>query len=342
VYECNSKRAMPTTIVIDVVICTFNRAAYLDNVLLALSVQRICSSIDWSVLVVDNASMDQTAEVVEAHRLREQLPGLRRVLEGEQGLTPARRRGVRETSAPWIAFIDDDNLLEPCWLDAIAEGIRAHPEAGGFGGRVTLEWEEPPPSVFRHFGWCFAEQHHGEAPCEIHNLVGAGMVVRRSALAECGWLERTLLADRVGKRVVSGGDVEIAQRVRSAGYPLWFIPDAVLRHRISGRRTNWRYLFRVLHGLGASGALVGALCWPGDWASWRRMAFWRSLKGLGDVFTRRGGGVVGRLAWLCHEFGFIRGVCACIAMAPKDRNALLGMARVRRPFQQSPGRGDGD
>ena len=53
-------------------------------------------------------------------------------------------------------------------------------------------------------------------------LVGAGMVVRRAAPAECGWVERPLLADRIDKRLVSGGDVEIAQRIRGAGYPLWF------------------------------------------------------------------------------------------------------------------------
>ena len=313
------------TVAIDVVICTFNRAASLDDVLSALSQQRPGTGVAWSVLVVDNASTDRTAELVEAHRSRKLLPGLRRVLETEQGLTPARRRGVRETSAPWIAFVDDDNLLEPGWLDAVADAIRLHPEAGGIGGRVTLEWEEPPPDVFKHFGWCFAEQQRGEVACEIHNLVGAGMVVRRQALAESGWLDRALLADRAGKRLFSGGDVEIAQRIRSAGYPLWFIPGAGLRHRFSGGRANWRYLFRVNHGLGASGAFVGALCWPGDWASWRRTALWQSLKGLGGALARRQG-VVGRLAWLCFAIGFARGTLACAAMSPTDRRALLGAA----------------
>jgi glucosyl-dolichyl phosphate glucuronosyltransferase len=128
---------------------------------------------------------------------------------------------VREAGAPWIAFVDDDNLVEPGWLDAIAQAARSHPHAGGIGGRVLLDWEEPPPNFVKNFGFCFAEQDSGEVACEVDSLVGAGMVVRRAALAECGWLERPLLADRIGKHLVSGGDVEIAQPIRGAGTLAW-------------------------------------------------------------------------------------------------------------------------
>ena len=131
--------ATATSVAIDVVICTYNRAANLHEALSVLAAQRASSDVIWSVLVVDNGSTDSTPDVVEAHRLRRLLPGLRRVVENELGLTPARRRGVRETSAPWIAFVDDDNLLDPGWLDAIARAIRRNPESGGIGGRVVLD-----------------------------------------------------------------------------------------------------------------------------------------------------------------------------------------------------------
>jgi GT2 family glycosyltransferase len=71
---------------IDIVICTYNRAANLDEVLSALSAQRVGSDVIWSVLVVDNASTDATAEVVEAHRFHRLLPSLRRVVESEPHL----------------------------------------------------------------------------------------------------------------------------------------------------------------------------------------------------------------------------------------------------------------
>jgi glycosyltransferase involved in cell wall biosynthesis len=314
--------AAPATVAVDIVICTYNRAGSLDKVLSGLSEQRVGPGVNWSVLVVDNRSTDSTADVVEFHRARHLLPGLRRVVESEQGLTPARRRGSRETNAPWIAFVDDDTLPEPRWLDSIAEAIRLHPHAGAIGGRVILDWERPPPNSFKDFGYCFAEQDC-DSTCEMMTLVGAGMVVRRAALAECGWLERPLIADRVGKRVISGGDIEIAQRIRGRGDTLWYTPDAVLRHRISSSRTSWRYLLRINYGLGAGKALVTALVWPNDWPAWRRAAVRRSVKGLLWPL-RRPQGLMGTLGYLAFGIGFARGVLACMTMAPEDREQLLG------------------
>lgn len=314
---------------IDIAVCTYNRAANLDEVLSALSAQRVRRDVIWSVLVVDNGSTDATADVVEAYRLRHLLPGLRRVVESEQGLTPARRRGVQESTAPWIAFVDDDNLLDPGWVDAIAQAIRSHPQAGGISGRVVLEWEEPPPNFLKGLGSCFAEQDLGEAACEIDGMVGAGMVVRRRALVECGWLHRPLLADRIGKRLVSGGDCEIVERILGAGFQLWFTPDAVLRHRISRNRTSWHYLLRVMYGLGGSEARVSALVWRGDWRSWCRTAQWRSIKGLARPFRQRQG-LIRTLAWVFYGAGFARGVLACMTMVPTQRQALLGAAVRKR------------
>jgi glycosyltransferase involved in cell wall biosynthesis len=261
-----------TLISLDVVVCTYNRAADLDRVLAALACQEPTENVDWSVLVVDNASTDTTAEVVEAWRVRGGLPRLRRVLETEQGLSAARLRGVQETTAEWIAFVDDDNLLAPDWIRALGRAIAARPHAGGFGGRVVIDWGREPPRYFRSFGWCFAEQDYGAAERALESLVGAGMVLRRQALLASGWTEGPLLADRVGTRLVSGGDVEITQRVLGSGYELWYAPECILRHRIPPERITRRYLIRVAYGLGAGAAAVSALMWRQSYAEWLRDA----------------------------------------------------------------------
>jgi hypothetical protein len=138
-----------------------------------------------------------------------------------------------------------------------------------------------------------------------------------------------LLADRVGKRLISGGDVEIAQRIRGAGYALRYTPEAVLRHRIPRDRASLRYLLRVNHGLGAGSALVSALTWQGNWPSWRRTARWRSVKTVARAF-RRLHRLADVLASLSFAIGFVRGISRCIAMEDKDRQLLLGAAAHKK------------
>jgi glycosyltransferase involved in cell wall biosynthesis len=319
---------------IDIVICTYNRATSLDAMLTILAQQSCGDRIAWRVLVVDNASTDATADVVNAHRAKGLLPGLRRIFEPQQGLTFARVRGVRETTAPWIAFVDDDNLLAPTWLEAIGNAIRRHGDAGGVGGKVVLDWEQPSPAYLKEFGFCFAAQDHGDVDCVVESLAGAGMTLRRSALVESGWLDHPLVADRVGKKLVSGGDVEMVQRVRAAGYSLWFTPGALLRHRIPAGRMSRRYLFRINRELGASSAMIGALTWPDDWASWRLMALARrrhwyrvAFRGLRHAM-RRGRNLTPAIAWASFALGFARGVRQCEALDNTRRSALLGAAAL--------------
>jgi len=298
-----------TSLTLDVAICTWNRADDLDLVLTALAGQAVSADVEWRVLVVDNASTDHTSAVVERHAASGALPGLRRVHEPEQGLTPARRRAVLETSADWIAFVDDDNLLEPGWIAAVAAEARARPEAGGIGGRVVLDWVAPPPPYLKEFGWCFAEQDHGPEPRAVDNLAGAGMVLNRRALVESGWLDRPLLADRTGARLVSGGDAEIAQRVRATGRELRYVPGAVLRHRIPPGRMTREYLFRIAAGLGASEAQVATLAWRDDLAGWRRQMRASLKRRAGWALTRlraalvRRSGFTAALAWSAYAWG---------------------------------------
>jgi glycosyltransferase involved in cell wall biosynthesis len=327
-------RAPPTQLTIEVVICTYNNARGLDDVLAALRRQEVPGHVDWSILVVDNASTDETAKVARRHAATPG-PPQRYVLETEQGLTPARRRGVRESAADWVAFVDDDNILEPGWVAAVAAQIAAQPDAAGVGGRVVLEFEGPRPHYLQHFGFCFAAQDHGPQACPVDSLVGAGMALNRRVLIETGWLDRPLLDDRIGARLVSGGDVEIAQRLRSTGRALWFTPDAVLRHQILPGRTGRGYFLRINAALGVSDALVSALTWPGDYPSWRRRAWatWRGKAAWGGGELARGvlrrRGVMASLGWCAFAFGYGRGVAAVERMALDRRAGLMGAASER-------------
>lgn len=254
---------------IDIVVCTYNRASDLDRVLAALAGQQAVEDLQWSVLVVDNASTDNTRQVVDAWRERGDLTNLGYFFEPVQGLSSARARGLRETTGTWIAFVDDDNILASDWLKEMVQAINIQPLAGAFGGLVILDWLGPRRPYLSKLGWCFAEQDHGTEMCEIHNLVGAGMMLRRQALEDSGWSNGMLLQDRVGAKLISGGDVEMVQRIRLAGYRLWYAPRCILTHRIGPDRTRRRHVVSLAFGLGQGAARVSAVCSTLEKGAWK-------------------------------------------------------------------------
>jgi glycosyltransferase involved in cell wall biosynthesis len=321
-----------------VVICTYNNAAMFDGVLARLAAQCGIERAHWTCLVVDNNCTDNTAEVVQRYVAEGKIPGLRVVRELEQGLTPARLCGVRNSTAPWIAFVDDDCFLRPDWIANAVAFAASRPASGAFGGKVVLDWEVEPPSYARAFTYCFAEQNHGDVERKVSFLAGAGLVVNRTALTACGWSKRPLVADRVGKSLVSGGDVEIVLRIAGSGRELWFVPQCELHHQIPARRVTMRYMVSMNCNLGISQALAEALVFEGSAWQWFSQRTVNAAKEVVQLLrqairaTRRRN--LRAEMWIQTSFtlGQFLGFLRILRMSSSRRQELLG--RARRPFAQ--------
>jgi glycosyltransferase involved in cell wall biosynthesis len=326
---------------LDVVICTYNNADMLDAALTALAAQQPIGRAGWNCLVVNNNCTDHTTAVVQKHAATGLIPGLRSVHEPEQGLTPARLCGVRSSTSPWIAFVDDDCLLGADWIAQALRFADSHAAIGAFGGRVVLDWAVEPPPYVRAYGYAFAEQDHGATEKPVPFLAGAGLVVSRAALLACRWVDGPLLEDRVGARLVSGGDVEIVLRIAGVGYELWYVPQCQLRHQIPARRTTLRYLIDINRGLGVSQALADALVWQDSGVRWmgisaRKVARdFRSLAGVAVAVARRRRAAPELLIQGSFKLGQIQGLLRILRMSPTRRRGLMG--RAHHPSQ--PGHG---
>lgn len=247
-----------------IVICTYNNAPLLERTLAALEEQQVAPGLGWSVLVVDNNCTDETPAVVARYAARGRIPRLSRVGEPRQGLTCARQRGVASSDASVIAFVDDDCLLTPRWVEQAVAFFAAHPAAGAVGGKVIPHWEVPPtPDALRQQAGYACLDYGDEAkrmPMRGHvHLVGAGMAARREAILQCGWMEKTYLLDRKGKQLTSGGDMELMLRIRLAGFELWYNPAMELRHIIPPERMHPDYLCRLYRGFAEGDAILCAL-----------------------------------------------------------------------------------
>jgi glycosyltransferase involved in cell wall biosynthesis len=269
--------------------------------------------------------------VVDRHIKLGKISGLSMILEPTQGLTPARLCGVRNTAASWLAFIDDDCLLEPDWLAQAASFASFHPQCGAFGGKVILDWEAAPPPFVLKFKYSFAEQEYGTSPMQVSFLVGAGLVINRSAIIGSGWLDKQLLSDRVGRKLISGGDVEIALRI-GAKYDLWYNPACKLRHFIPARRTSKKYLMNINYGLGKSQFYADSMLWSGSYLALLLTSILGALRDLGNMLKAMLKSVLGRKSAvevaisLSFVLGKWAGLGRVLRMSPQERRLLLGCA----------------
>ncbi|NER85111.1 MAG: glycosyltransferase family 2 protein [Leptolyngbya sp. SIO1D8] len=138
---------MDTALPVSVIICTYNRADRLCLALEALQKQTLPQD-QFEVIVVDNASTDDTQEV--CNRYLTQLSNLHYHYESIQGLSRARNQGLEVAKGRIAAYLDDDAIPSPQWLQALLQGFETiEPEPVAVGGAILPLWEVAPP-VWMH------------------------------------------------------------------------------------------------------------------------------------------------------------------------------------------------
>jgi glycosyltransferase involved in cell wall biosynthesis len=108
------------TIPVSVVIVTRNRAATVAKCLDSLALQTVKPA---ELIVVDNASTDTTAQVVQAFAKTSQWE-VRRVVESRLGYPTVYNRGLAVAKHDWAIFIDDDCVAVPTWLESFWTAIQ--------------------------------------------------------------------------------------------------------------------------------------------------------------------------------------------------------------------------
>ena len=166
---------------VSVIIPTRNRCAHLPR---AVESAR-CAGSDVEIIVVDDASTDQTPEVCE------RWDNVRYIrLHRRLGTGGARNVGIIASSSPYISFLDDDDVRLPNSIDVQVESLVARPEAGMIYGRALYGDEECRPKAGFYPEQCpqgdlFWELLHWNfIPCPT-------VVFRRAGLLHVGLLEES-------------------------------------------------------------------------------------------------------------------------------------------------------
>ena len=241
---------------VSVVICCYNSAKRLPSTLDHLKLQDVPSDLLWEVIVVDNASTDDTAKVALSIWPDEFPAPLRIVREPKLGLSHARKRGISEAQYEIVSFLDDDNWAGPSWIREVSRIMTTHPEVGACGGRTEAVTEINPPFWFSdylvNYGIGQQSEEAGDITWSRGWLWGAGLSLRKKAwceLIENGF--QPILSGRCGNKISSGEDVEICYAFRLSGWHLYYSDELFLRHFIPAERLTIDYLSNLKFGFGA-------------------------------------------------------------------------------------------
>ena len=236
---------------ISVAVCTHNPdGVRVGRVLAALRSQSLPID-EWELVLVDNASSRSVNEIVDIgwH------PHVKVVVEPELGLVSARIRAFAETSGDVIVFVDDDNVLEPGYLETVHEIGKRWPVLGVWGGQLIPEWQsEPEPVLAPYLGYVGVREFSGDhwsnrggdgrtAPW------GAGMCVRRAVADE--WVIsmensrlRMLLGVR-GTELMRCEDLDLAFTASDVGLGSGLFESLRVHHLIPNERLHLSYLLRI-------------------------------------------------------------------------------------------------
>jgi glycosyltransferase involved in cell wall biosynthesis len=241
---------------ISAIICTHNGAKLLQKALESL-VRQTLAHEDFEIIVVDNASSDATAQVVE--EMRRENTNLRYRREDRLGLSWARNTGAETASSPYLAYLDDDARAEPRWMESLLVAFEAGvPAPDCVGGRVRLDWGGNAPSWLPARYWrLYSSLDLGDAGHflgESEYLVGANIAFRRAVLLEMGGFDARL--GRRGRTLLSGEESAVLEKFRKSGRLVFYEPNAAVWHFVQEKRRTKRWLRSRLFWDGASQPLL--------------------------------------------------------------------------------------
>ena len=239
-----------------VCVCTRNRNHYARNCLESLRIQSV--GLDaFNVIVVDSDSAPDTA--AELRDMVATLPNARLVRIDQPGLSLARNTAAREATGDFVAFIDDDAIAAPDWVEQIQRAVaEQQPPPAVLSGRTLPIWEAPlpgwwPPSlrgVLTITEWDGSGEYRtAEVPSNI-GPYGVNLVLERRALLEVGGFAESLGRD--GDRLLSDEDVHVAWMLQDSGRSARHDARIVVSHHIQAARLTPVWLLQRLYWQGVS------------------------------------------------------------------------------------------
>lgn len=227
---------------ISVVLCTYNRAQLLRTALDSLLSQSLEKS-QYEIVVVDNASTDDTSDVVKGFQAQYSSPAIILLSEPTQGLGYARNTGYKQARGRYVAFIDDDCMAMKDWLQSLWDSFEhVHPQPSSVGGPIRPVYDVPKPAWFKDN---YETDTWGESARVLkgrESFTGCNMAFRKDILEKYGGFDNRL--DMKGDCLSLAGETDLYRRIwllEGESCVLYYSPQAVILHRIDPYKMTVSY-----------------------------------------------------------------------------------------------------
>lgn len=218
----HGERLIQTSIIIPV----FNKAEFTWQCLGSLLKEIDFSQVE--ILVVDNASTDNTEEVLA------RFDNYVRVIANERnaGFVDACNQGAAAAKGKYLAFLNNDTTVLPGWLDYLVETIEGNPSAGAVGSMLLypdgsiqeaggIVWEN---GEAHHYGWRDSpDDRRFNFAREVDYCSAASLIVKQELFQRLGGFDRRFAPAYYE-------DVDLCFGVRSLGFKVIYQPMSRLVH----------------------------------------------------------------------------------------------------------------
>lgn len=230
---------MPSTPDLSVIIVNYNTRDLLRDCLRSVLANLLPGGLD--VIVVDNCSTDDSSAMVER-----EFPDVTLIRSPRNGgFAFGNNQGLRAARGCYVLLLNPDTVVPADALAKMVGFLDSHPEAGICGPRLVradgsldlaCRRSFPTPEVsfyriiglsklfphsrrFARYNLTFLDEHH---LAEVDSVVGACMMVRRSAMDQVGLLDEEYF--------MYGEDLDWAYRIKSLGWKVYYNPDTTVLH----------------------------------------------------------------------------------------------------------------
>ena len=286
---------------VTVIIPNLNGKAFIRECLNSLREQ---DEKNFSVIVVDNGSIDESVQII-----KEEYPEVKLIcLDRNYGFCRAVNEGIWAADSEYVILLNNDTIVDQKFVSQLIAPMKLRKEIFSCQAKL-LQMDQPDKmddagNYYCALGWAFARGKgcpavNYDKPVKVFSACAGAAAYRRAVFEQIGYFDEAHFAYLE--------DVDIGYRARIAGYENWFIPDALVYHKGSATSGSRYNKFKVFHAARNNIYLI-----------YKNMSRWQILINLPFLAA---GCLIKMFFFTCRGFGitYLNGLWKGVLLARKGK-----------------------